>query len=153
MMKLEERQVKAGIEKWRKILQLEPHWNIKFQVRNSSNEMSMGNEDALACITVDLGYFSANIEFNAPEIEEKELDAIILHELLHIIIEPLSCSSGCGLGEQFKEMNTILTESTIEKLMPGYLHLYNLTYNKKPAKGRSVPKKMMTKAIRCSRKS
>lgn len=152
MMKLEERQVKAGIERWRKILQLEPHWHIKFQVRNSSNEMSMGNEDAMACITVDLRYFMADIEFNAPEIEEKDLDAIILHELLHIIIEPLSCSSGCGLGEQFEEMNSILTESTIEKLMPGYLHLYNLAYKKKVVKGRTSTKKASAQAIRCRRK-
>lgn len=153
MMKLEQRQVKTIIDRWRKILQLEPHWHIKFSVRNSSNEMSAGNEDAMACIVVDLRYFIADIEFNAPEIDEGDLEAVVLHELLHIVIEPLSCSSGCGLGRKFEEMNSILTESTIEKLMPGYLHLYNLAFKQKAQKNRSSAKKASAQAVRCRRKA
>lgn len=153
MMKLEQRQVKAIIDRWRKILHLEPHWNIGFQIRNSSNEMSAGNEDAMACIVVDLRYFIASIEFNSPEIDESDLEAVILHELLHIVIEPLSCSSGCGLGRKFEEMNSILTESTIEKLMPGYLYLYNLAFKQKAQKSRRPAKKANSKAIRCRRKA
>lgn len=152
-MKLEQRQVKAIISKWRKILQLEPHWDIRFQIRNSSNEMSAGNEDAMACIVVDLRYFLANIEFNTPEIEASDLEAVVLHELLHIIIEPLSCASGCGLGPKFEEMNSILTESTIEKLMPGYLHLYNAAFKQKVSKNRATTKKASARAIKCRRKS
>jgi len=153
MMKLEQRQVKLIIDRWRKILQLEPYWNIKFSIRNSSNQMSPGNEDAMACIIVDLRYFVADIEFNAPEINEGELEAVILHELLHIVIEPLSTSSGCGLGRKFEEMNSILTESTIEKLMPGYLYLYNLAFNQKNTKNRISTKKASAQAIRCRRKA
>lgn len=152
-MNLQPKQVKLIIDRWRKILHLEPHWNIKFQVRKSSNEMSMGNEDAMACIVVDLRYFIADIEFNAPEIEEPELEAVVLHELLHILIEPLSCSSGCGLGKKFEEMNSILTESTIEKLMPGYLVLYNLAFKQKTVKNRTSTKKASAKAVRCRRKA
>lgn len=153
MMKLEQRQVKAIIDRWRKILQLEPHWNIKFSIRNSSNQMSPGNEDAMACIVVDLRYFIADIEFNAPEIDEGDLEAVILHELLHIIIEPLSTSSGCGLGQKFEEMNSILTESTIEKLMPGYLRLYNLAFTQKAKKNHHSTKKAGAQAVRCRRKA
>lgn len=151
-MKLESRQIKAEIDKWRKILKLEPQWNIRFEIRNSSNKMSAGNEDALACIDVDLRYFVANIEFNAPEIEEKELDGIILHELLHIIIEPISCSSGCGLGKKFEEMNSILCESTIERLMPGYLSLYEQVYKKKIKKTAAITRKAEPRSIKCRRK-
>lgn len=97
--------------------------------------MSPGNEDALACITVDLRYFLATIEFNCALIQESDdLDSIVLHELLHIIIEPLACSSGCGLGKKFEEMNLILCESTIERLLPGYLFLYKKAFNKKRKK-------------------
>lgn len=152
-MKLEPRQVKTTIERWRKILKLEPHWNIRFEIRNSSNEMSAGNEDSMACIAVDLRYFNATIEFNAPEINEQDLESVVLHELLHIILEPISCSSGCGLGKKFEEMNSILCESTIERLVPGYLHLYEIAYGKKPSKSRSSSqKKTSSKAIRCHRK-
>lgn len=153
MMNLQTRQVKAIIDRWRKILHLEPNWHIKFQIRNSSNEMSAGNEDAMACIVVDLRYFIADIEFNAPEIDEPDLEAVVLHELLHIIVEQLSCSSGCGLGKKFEEMNSIFTESTIEKLMPGYLYLYNLAFKQKATKGRSSSKRANAQAIRCRRKA
>ena len=151
MMNLQTRQVKAIVDRWRKILQLESNWHIKFQIRNSSNEMSEGNQDAMACIVVDLRYFIADIEFNASEIDEADLEAVVLHELLHILIEPLSCSSGCGLGKKFEEMNSILTESTIEKLMPGYLHLYNISYKKKLTKSRSTSKRAAAQAIRCKK--
>ncbi len=152
MMKLERRQVKKVVDRWRKILQIESYWNIKFQIRNSANEMSDGNQDSMACIYVDLRYFVAEIEFNSTEIDESELDAVVLHELLHIILEPISCSSGCGLGEKFEEMNSILCESTIERLLPGYLQLYQQVYNKKFIKKSVSAKRASARAVKCRRK-
>lgn len=152
-MTLEHSHVKKVIDRWRKILKLESQWNIKFAIRNSSNEMSPGNEDAMACIAVDLRYFGAYIEFNSSELTEQDFDAVVLHELLHILIEPLACSSGCGLGERFEEINSILTESTIERLVPGYMHLYSLVYQQKSYKNHSKSKKSSTRAIRCRRKT
>jgi hypothetical protein len=142
MTKIDSHQVKKAIGRWRKILQIEPFWKIEFEVRHSSSEMSEGNQDSMACINVDLRYFVAEIEFNATEIEQNELDATVLHELLHILIEPLACAAGCGLGKKFEEMNSILCESTIERLMPGYLTLYNSVYCQKPNPKKEVkPKK------------
>ena len=153
MMKLESRQVKKVVDRWRKILKLESHWNIEFKIRNSSNEMSDGNQDAMACIHVDLRYFAAEIEFNATEISEGELDGVVLHELLHIIMEPIACASGCGLGRKFEEMNSILCESTIERLLPGYLLLYQEAYGgKKPSKKNIAAKKASSRACRSRRK-
>lgn len=113
--------------------------------------MSEGNQDAMACISVDLRYFIAEIEFNSPEIEEDELEGVILHELLHIIVEPLSCAAGCGLGKKFGEMNSILCESTIERLMPGYLYLYEMTYNRKGRKSHISSKTPTKQAMKCRR--
>jgi phosphoglycerate-specific signal transduction histidine kinase len=130
-MKLELKALQKEIKKWRNILKIEPQWIINAYIRETIEEMSEGNDDALACIVVDLRYFVATIEFNAAKIEDDDdIGSIILHELLHIIIEPLSCSSGCGLGKKFEEMNSILCESTIERLMPGYLYLYNKAFRK-----------------------
>lgn len=114
--------------------------------------MSEGNEDAMACISVDLRYFIAEIEFNAPEIEEQDLEGVILHELLHILIEPLSCAAGCGLGRKFEEMNSILCESTIERLMPGYLYLYDMTYYTHSPKKRPATKTVANRKMKCKRK-
>lgn len=125
MAKFEKRQIKATIDKWRKILQIEPRWKIRFEIKNSPSEMSEGYNDAQACVDVESSYFSATIEFNAAEIAENELDEVVLHELLHIILEPLSCVAACGLGKKYEEMNTTLTESTIERLSSGYLNLYH----------------------------
>ena len=134
------------------ILDIEKRWTINFDIRNSPLEMSEGNEDAMACIYVQSGYFSANIEFNTIEIDEGEFDATILHELLHILIDPLATASGNGLGKDHEELNSILVESTIERLMPGYLYLYNLAYKKKSVKNHLSSKKSSARAIRCYRK-
>ena len=152
-MKLDPKQVKAKIKMWQGILKLEPLWNVSFKIRNSAMDMSEGNEDAMACIAVDLRYFMAEIEFNSPEIEEGDLDCIILHELLHIILEPIAISSGCGLGEDYEEMNSVLTESTIERLMPGYLGLFEKAYGIKTTNNKATTKKSATRSIRCKHKS
>lgn len=130
-MKLESKFIAKEVRKWRKILQIEPKWSITINIRNTIEEIVAGNEDALASIDIELGYFMATLEINTTNIkDDDDLDSIILHELLHIIIEPLACSSGCGLGKKFEEMNLILCESTIERLMPGYLTLYKKAYVK-----------------------
>lgn len=148
-MNLTSNQLRSVISRWRKILEIEPRWNIHFHIRNSPNLMSAGNEDALACIDVDLKYFVADIEFNAAEIDdEDELEGVVLHELLHIIIEPISCAATCGMGKKFDEMSSILCESTIERLMPGYLTLYGLA-EKSIKKRKSA--KPTNRAVRCKR--
>lgn len=154
MMKLDKHHVKILINRWRKILELESNWKIEFEIRNSASEMSDGNQDSMACIHVDLRYFVADIEFNATEIDENELDAVILHELLHIIVEPLALSSACGMGKKYEEMNSVLCESTIERLLPGYLNLYQQKYGHKKHVGKKNLKKtsLSTRAIKCHKK-
>lgn len=93
--------------------------------------MSEGNEDALACSNISSSYFVVDMEFNVQEIEDEiELEKTIIHELLHIIVEPLSEAVECGLGKKFAAMSTSLTESTIERLVPGYLYLHNKAFRK-----------------------
>lgn len=79
--------------------------------------MSSGNEDAEACITVSLSYLTAFIEFNESLIDERELDAIIAHEMLHIVVEPLSSLAYQGLGKRFSRAAEDATESLIERLV------------------------------------
>jgi hypothetical protein len=151
-MKITPQLLKQKIRQWRTILDIEKRWVINFDIRNNPLEMSEGNEDAMACIFVQSGYFSANIEINAIEVDEDELDSTILHELLHILIDPLATSSGNGLGKDHEELNSIMVESTIERLMPGYLHLYGLAHNKKTARNHMSSRKATARAIRCHRK-
>ena len=148
-MKITAQLFKRKIKQWRTILDIEKRWRINFAIRNNPLEMSAGNEDAMACIAVQSGYFIAIIELNTLEINEHELDATILHELLHIIIDPLATSSNGSLGKAQEELNTILVESTIERLMPGYLYLYNQLYNRPVNKKNKSVKKTHPRARRC----
>lgn len=129
-MKITPKLLREKINEWRKILDIEKRWKINFVIRESPLEMSSGHEDSMACISVMSGYFIASLEVNSLEILEKELDATILHELLHILIDPLSVASDGGLGKAQEALNSIIVESTIERLMPGYLYLYNKIYKK-----------------------
>lgn len=151
-MKITPQLLKAKIKEWRTILDIEKRWTINFSIINNPLEMSAGNEDAMACIFVQSGYFIANIELNTVEIDEHELDATILHELLHIFIDPLATSSSGGLGKSQEELNSILIESTIERLMPGYLCLYNKLYNKKTRNKSKISKKIRSRAQACTKK-
>jgi len=151
-MKITPQLLKQKIRQWRTILDIEKRWTINFDIRNNPLEMSEGNEDAMACIFVQSGYFSASIEVNTLEVDENELDSTILHELLHILIDPLATSSGNGLEKEHEELNSILVESTIERLMPGYLYLYNLAYKKKVITNHTLDRKATAQARRCHRK-
>jgi len=152
-MKITPQLLKQKIKQWRTILDIEKRWIINSDIRNNPLEMSEGNEDAMACIFVQSGYFSASIEINAIEIDEDDFDSTVLHELLHILVDPLATSSGGGLGKEHEELNSILIESTIERLMPGYLHLYNIAHKKKLVRNHTPSKKSGAKALRCHRKS
>lgn len=145
-MKITPQLVKQKINQWRTILDIEKRWIINFSIRANPLEMSEGNEDSMACIFVQSGYFSASIEINSIEIDEHELDATILHELLHILLDPLATSSDGGLGKNQQELNSILVESTIERLMPGYLNLYKKLHQKQPNKKNKIIKAPRTRA-------
>jgi hypothetical protein len=131
-MKITPQLLKTKIKEWRAILDIEKRWIINFAIRNNPLEMSDGNEDSMACIFVQSGYFNASLEINAVEIhDEHQFNSTVLHELLHILIDPLATASRSSLGKSHEELNSMLIESTIERLMPGYLFLYNKKMNKK----------------------
>ena len=97
--------------------------------------MNAGNETAQADIRVEWGYFFAVVEFNAHEIANEDvLDEVVCHELLHVVLAPLSSFAENGAGKVFNEHAINLTERTIEQLMPGYLALYRTAFKKKRTK-------------------
>lgn len=123
-MKLEKKVMAAKVKEWRDILQIDPQWDITFEIIDNPLNMSDDCEGSMACIGVDLDYFSAHIEFNSVEISKDDLDYIVLHELLHILMEPISQAASQGLGKKFEKIGITFCESTVERLIPGYLKLY-----------------------------
>ena len=113
------------IKEWRRILNIEKIWKIDFRIANSALDMPTDHFDSVACIQVDLKYFYAFIEFNLSELNEKNIDSTIAHELTHILLEPLTAFAGAGAGNKYKDITLQLCESTVERLSLGLLELYN----------------------------
>lgn len=89
--------------------------------------MPKNSRDCMACIISELGYFNATIWFNEKEIDtEEELEGAIGHELLHIILEPLSAIATAGIAPKFESYVSDITESTIETVMHGFMKMQKL---------------------------
>jgi predicted metal-dependent peptidase len=106
---------------WRNHLKISPKWDIFFYLHQNSNEMPEDSQDVEACIDVDMAYFNATIDFNGPLINDKNVDNVIVHELLHIIVEPLDHFALLATPEKYHDQIRIFAESMIENLIPGVM--------------------------------
>ena len=109
------------INYWRKHLQLNTKWDITFDLYANSNDMPEDARDMEACIEVDLAYFNAHIELNGPMLNNDNVDNVLVHELLHIILEPLDNFALMATNERYHDQVRIFTESAIENLIPGVM--------------------------------
>jgi len=114
--------VRKKILEWRKILGIEKIWEICFALIEDPNDM--GND--LACIEINLKYFQAIIDFNIKELNEKNIDKVVAHELNHIILEPMSHFASAASGNKWKDVNLTLNESTNSRITEAYLRLYQM---------------------------
>ena len=107
------------IKKWMKRLRFDPAWTIRYKIV-SAKDMDENAEDALACVEIS-DYFSAEILFCQERLEAKALDEVVVHELLHIILHPVALALQDSMGKDHSQLLTNMMESTIERLVPGYL--------------------------------
>jgi hypothetical protein len=106
---------------WRNHLKINPKWDILVHLYENSNQMPEDSKDMEACIDVDLAYFDATVEFNGPLLNNKNIDNVIVHELLHILVEPLDNFALMALPEKYHDQVRIFAESMIENLIPGIM--------------------------------
>jgi hypothetical protein len=112
-MKLDNKLIQRKITQWQKKLKLND-FVITFVISEDSNQEDI---DTQADIDVSLSYLRASITFYSPAISENQLDDVIIHELLHILFEPVSSLLFQAVGRKFEQLATDNIESTIEKIV------------------------------------
>lgn len=114
--------ISKKINHWKKHLQLNPKWDISFVLHSSSIDLPEDCRNMEAYIDIELGYFDAEIHLNGPLVNEQNIDNVLVHELLHILTEPLDNFARMAAPEKYHEQITTFTESMIENLLPGILN-------------------------------
>lgn len=113
--------IQNKINFWRKHLQLNPKWDIKFILHENSLQMPEEFRNLEACIDIEQAYHNACLELNGPMINEKNIDNVLVHELLHIITEPLSHFCSLAVTDKYQDQVRVFTENMIENLIPGVM--------------------------------
>ena len=107
--------VQRLIKKWRRILWIGDEWNIKARVIDDEAEADEDTRDVVAYIVVLPEVWSANLTVNAWKLPEGGLEQAIVHELTHIIMQPIATILECGLGEKFEPVAEQHVEAITER--------------------------------------
>ena len=113
--------VSKKVNFWKKHLQLNPKWDISFILHSTSFELPEDCQNMEAYIDIELGYWDAEIHLNGPLVNDENIDNVIVHELLHIIVEPLDNFALMAIPEKYHDQIRIFAESMIENLIPGIM--------------------------------
>jgi hypothetical protein len=116
-MRLVESEIRKRLRYWRGVLGIEERWQIHVYVVPSADRMPEGcDESTEACINVT-PYWSATLTINESLVGESDLDAVVVHELLHVLFRPLEILAGKAEIAEWEG------EQLIERLAAGYLTL------------------------------
>jgi hypothetical protein len=102
-------------------MRINPKYDITFILHQDINDVDEDFRHLEACSEIDMAYFNVIIEFNGQKLNKDNLDNVLIHELLHIIVEPLSHLCQLAVNERYKDLVRIYTESMIENLIPGII--------------------------------
>lgn len=109
------------IKFWRNHLKINPKWDFYVTLHSNSNTMPEDFRELEACCEIDMAYFNANFDFNVSLLNDENIDNVIIHELLHIITEPLNHFALLAIPEKYHSQIRIFNESMIENLIPGIM--------------------------------
>lgn len=124
------RDVTRLVRKWRKHLGIGEQWRVDVKV----NEHPSGSEaeDAQAHITVTPQYFHASLEVNAWQVDGVDLDEVIAHEMLHVLMKPIETIVEGAMGERFAELGEQHLESVVERMARALVRLERSKPPKEP---------------------
>jgi hypothetical protein len=112
-----EKTVEAILTKWRPLLGIDARWNITTKIYGDDEEWPL-EDDSVAAVRPSPGYFQASMRINAKSCEKDAhtLEHIVLHELVHIVLWPLSRVARDGLGEDHEATWRDIMEATVEQM-------------------------------------
>lgn len=116
MPRVTEKSITRILRKWRPLLGIDGRWSIVVKVFDDEEEWP--HKGAVAAVNPSPGYFQATIHLNATAAEEDahSLEHILLHELVHIVLCPITTVARDGLGEDHETTWRNMMEAATEQL-------------------------------------
>jgi hypothetical protein len=111
-MQVDRARVEKLIKRWRQILDIGDKWTIDVAINHhSQDEILPDCQDAAARIITDSGYSHAHLTINAFNIDTwAELVESVIHELCHVVLDPMSVIVRTALKDQ-PELATDIVEA------------------------------------------
>jgi hypothetical protein len=124
-MQLTDSEAVAKTKYWAKILGIDPIYEIGVKVNNAPdpNLKKHLRKDTQAFVKVDQSYFFINVTYNAYEIDRSELDSVVVHELIHVLLAPLDRVCSDALGKRQRQHAIDIVESATERLAKAFMRL------------------------------
>ena len=124
-MKLSDAAARKAIEKWARILQINQIYAYKVTVNNAPDPdvKKSKRKGVQAHVKVDEAYYCIRIVLNAYNFEADELDHVIVHELLHVVLARISTLAFESYGQIHRTTATNLVEATTEQLAQAFIAL------------------------------
>lgn len=129
MMMIDPKRAKALIRFWRKILGIDSEWDIVLKLNDTWQDDDQ-HRDAAGHITVEQGYFRAYLSLNVFNLKPDELDEVIVHELVHIVLAPLATFAQSTLTEAQEALAVNTIEATTERLARAFGRLAKIRLKK-----------------------
>jgi hypothetical protein len=108
------REVGRLVKKWRKHLGIGDQWRIEVRIKEKPGDDD--GDDAQAHIVVTPQYFHATMVLNAWQCEGVNLEEVVCHEMLHVVMKPIETIVESAMGERFAELGEQHLESVVERL-------------------------------------
>lgn len=112
-----DRDVARRVQRWRRILGLGRDWQINVRVLDAPEHAEDDRNDATAYIKVEPGYFFANMTVNGWHVDkDTDLDHVIVHELVHVLLQPVCTIVESAMGEHMSEVAEQNMEALCERI-------------------------------------
>lgn len=124
-MRLTDARAKRVVEKWRTLLGINPLYRIFLRVNNTPDPKLKPKEraDVEALCDVDQAYWKVTITLNAYEFEAKDLEYVLVHELLHVVMARTESLIRESYGDKHHGTAINLIESNVEQLAQAFMYV------------------------------
>ncbi len=117
-----EKEVGALIRKWRDILGINPRWEFMITVYETEEDTPRKKRHLAAWIDNRGPYLRSYLGVNVwqPEVQE-DLETVITHELLHLLMDRIDVALRESLGKKFEKTYEEMLESVVCSLEQAFL--------------------------------
>ncbi len=124
-MRLTDAKANQVISRWRRLLGVNPLYKFFVRVNNSPdpNLKPRDRKEVEATCEVDQAYWKVKLTINAYEFDAEDLEYVIVHELLHVILARTETLIAELHGKEHTETARNLIESNAEQLAQAVMYV------------------------------